>query len=69
MTQNLTTPPRAAPGLSRLDHACLARLLKAGHLATATKLYRMACLCSIRESKLKISELVAQAEANGSGTG
>jgi hypothetical protein len=43
--------------LTRLDRENIDRLLKAGHLATAVKLYRFACRCSSAEAERAISEL------------
>jgi hypothetical protein len=55
MTQNLGSHPPSRPGLTRFDDECIERLVKAGHLATAAKLYRFACHCSAKEAELAIS--------------
>lgn len=52
------------PGLTQFDHVCMDRLLQAGHLDTAIKLYRAACRCSTAEAELKIKELSKSLKAN-----
>jgi len=54
---NSNYPKPNEPGLTRLDCEHLERLLKAGHLKTAAKLYRFSCRCSPEEAKLQIDAL------------
>jgi hypothetical protein len=54
---NTNYPKPNEPGLSRLDCEHLERLLKAGHLEIAAKLYRSACRCSAKQAKLEIEAL------------
>jgi len=53
---DLGTPQSRPPGLSQFDRECIERLLKAGHVTTAVKLYRFACNCSTDEAERAISE-------------
>ena len=46
------------PGLTELDRECIQRLIKAGLLDTATKIYRFACECSALEAKMAIERMV-----------
>jgi hypothetical protein len=54
MQTNVTSQQPPRPTLTRFDGECIERLLKAGHLATAAKLYRFACRCSMKEAELAI---------------
>lgn len=57
MESSASEPKPNEPGLNYLDRLHLERLLKAGQVATAVKLYRSACRCSIEEAELAVESL------------
>jgi hypothetical protein len=56
MTTNQSLPAPGSAALTRLDRENIERLLKAGHFATAAKIYRFACRCTAAEAERAISE-------------
>jgi hypothetical protein len=54
LNMDVGKPQSEPPGLTQFDRECIERLLKAGHVATAVKFYRLAYLCSVKEAEQAI---------------
>lgn len=63
MTQKANESNPDQPALTPFDRTCLERLLKAGHTATAAKLYRAICRCSVEEAEQQINEMARMHKA------